>query len=98
MAIDEDLSVYFADFGVPVVFAGAPAGLLGNLDVADQELLARDGLGPVVGTMQFVELPTASVAALEEDMALTVDGANYTVLKKVRLDDGATSRVYLEDA
>jgi hypothetical protein len=96
--VDEDLSVYFADFGVPVTFAGAPAGLLGNLDVADQEQLARDGLGPVMGTIQYIEVPTAGVALLEEEMALTVDGAGYTVLKKVRVDDGKLSHVYLEDA
>lgn len=98
MAVDEDLSVYFADFGVPVLFAGAPAGLLGNLDLADQELLERDGLAGVIGTPQFIEVPTASVTLLEDGTALTVDGASFTVLKKLRIDDGNTSRVYLEDA
>jgi hypothetical protein len=97
MAFTERLSVFFSK-GVPVTFAGAPSGLMGNLDVADEEMLARDGLGPVIGTVQVVTTERAAVAALGSGDAITVDGVDYTVLKNVRVDDGKIAHVYLQDA
>jgi hypothetical protein len=62
MTFTERLSVFFSH-GVPVEFTGAPAGLKGNLDVADEVVAARDGLAGVIGTTRVVTTEYA-VAAL----------------------------------
>lgn len=94
---DGDLDVFTQDFGVPVSFAGAPAGLRGIVEVADGEQLARDGLAPVMGTTRYVVLRSSAASALAADAAITVDSVGYTVLKLARFDDGALTRVYLQD-
>ena len=80
-----------------LVFPGAPAGLLGHLDVADEVMAARDGLAGVLGTTFALLVPTAGVAALAQDAAVTVDGTDYVVRHKARLDDGQLTRVYLSE-
>lgn len=104
MALAEDLAPFFADFGVPVDFAGAPSGLLGHLDVADAITAEKDGLAGVVGTARVVLVPTAALrhAATEAKLLacedpIVVDGVDYTVRYTAQLDDGQLTRIYLQD-
>lgn len=94
---DADLDVFTSDFGVPVNFAGAPVGLQGNLDVADEIVAARDRFPGMIGTMQVVLIKASAGAGLHIGDAITVDGQNYKVAHHARIDDSAFLRVYLED-
>jgi hypothetical protein len=96
MVFTERLSVFFSR-GVSVEFTGAPAGLKGNLDVADEIVAARDGLAGVIGTTRVVTTEYSAVAALRVGSAITVDGEDFTVRHHARADDGAIARIYLED-
>lgn len=101
----EDLTVFFADFGVPVVFTGAPDALLGNLDVADAIQAEKDGLSGVVGTVRVVLVETCALRDRFTDVMrlhigdqIAVDGVAYTVRFLPKIDDGKLTRVYLQDA
>lgn len=94
----EDLEIYFTQFGVPVSYAGAPAGAQGIVDVADATVAATDLFPGVIGTMRVVAIiATAAALALRMGDPITVDGAAYTVAHHARVDDGALMRVYLQD-
>lgn len=96
MPLIENMSAFFADFGVPVSFAGSPAGLLGNLDRVDAVVAENDGLAGVIGTTQVVLVETAPVDALRIGDAITVDGSNYTIRHRPKVDDGKITRLYLK--
>ena len=95
-----DLDVLVADFGVPVVFAGAPAGLLGIEDVAGLDVFAVTELPRVSATDRTVLVKTSALAAFGGiDAALTVDGVAY-VARDVLLapPDGAYTVIALQNA
>src|SRR5687767_3882774 len=97
--LQDDLSVYFSQWGVPVSYAGAPAGALGILDVADEKMAASDKFPGVLGTNQVVTIETTAAAlALRAGDAITVEAVNYTVAWPVRIDDGKLMHVWLQDA
>lgn len=100
MAITDDPAVYLDYFGKPVSWA-PPAGPAvekrGIPDLGGGQVLGADGRAPVSGGRPTVLIPTADVRAggLALDMAITVDGAPYTVADIKPVDDGAWSRVDL---
>jgi hypothetical protein len=94
---DADLDIFTADFGVSVTFTGAPAGLKGNLDVADLIGVEHEALAGVLATDRVVIVKTSAVSALRIGSAITVDGTNYTVRHRTKIDDGAFTLLFLKD-
>jgi hypothetical protein len=96
------MAVYFAQFGVPVSFTGAPAGALGIVDVATQEMLVTDAFPGVLGTQRVVTLGDSAAAlaaalTLRIDDPITVAGVKYTIGHRAQIDDGKVLRVWLQD-
>lgn len=85
MALAEDLDLFLADFGVPVLFAGAPSGLLGIQDIEGAHVVggsSLEGIQVVTAPMKTVMLKTVDVASLNIDDAITVAGVDYVVRDK----------------
>lgn len=90
MALTEDLSVFLADFGLPVV-AGAATGA-GILDLNSEIILG----GEAVMIDYLLTVPTATFGSLGYGDMLTVDGQAYKVESQpLRFDDGMFCRVPL---
>ena len=89
----EDLSIFFADFGVPCTF-GAYA-FTGILDTPD-EALSMGGVN-VLSTMYQLRCPRADVIAsgMASDSIISVSGQAYKVRDIMRSDDGAISSMSL---
>jgi hypothetical protein len=83
MAFTEDLNLFLADFGVPVV-AGTTSDL-GILDMPSE--IVADGV--VLTTDYKLTCKTALFGGLVYGDTVAVDGVNYTVREVMRLDDGA---------
>ncbi|MEI6032462.1 MAG: hypothetical protein WCQ20_15060 [Synechococcaceae cyanobacterium ELA739] len=90
MAFTEDLSVFLADFGVPVV-AGGVTGL-GILDMPDEYV--ADGM--VISTDYTLKVATATFGRLLYGDAITVDGISYQVRDMTLIEDGVFARVQLQ--
>jgi hypothetical protein len=86
---DADLSVFFADFGVPVFF-GSQGPVKGIFDRPMQIKLADDGFGGTETGMPEVRLPYNAFSPMPtEGDVITVDGTQYSVSEKTREGDGA---------
>lgn len=94
---DADLDIFTADFGVSVTFAGAPAGLKGIRDINDLVSPDEQALAGVHATDRVVLVKTSAVSALRVGSAITVDGTNYTVSNRAKIDDGAFTLLFLLD-
>lgn len=93
MAFTEDISLFFADFGVEAVFGEASVTVL--LDRPDAEVLGGAGLtnDPVI------TYATGDLAGLAMDSEITVDGVDYLVRGTPRkIDDGKLMQAFLVPA
>lgn len=95
MPITEPLDAYLVHFGVPVTFAGAPAGSLGIEDYATQDVLDEDGRAVVLAGERTVYLKSSVAALLAVGDAITVNGVARTVRAPRAQDDGAFTLVSL---
>jgi hypothetical protein len=85
---DADLPVFFADFGVPVIFGTQPAQK-GNFDRPVQIKLADQGFGGVETAFPSVELPYNAFSPMPDSGdVLNVNGTNYTVSEPTAQSDG----------
>ena len=90
MAFAEDLSVFLADFGVPVA-AGVVSGT-GILDLNSEIILG----GEAVMIDYLLTVPTATFGGLGYGDTVTVDGVSYKIESQpLRFDDGTFCRVPL---
>ena len=98
---DNDLDLFFVDFGVPVVLGAATFD--GILDDGSIELLGDGERGAVVGTDKVVLVKTSDVpGSADAGTDLTVDGTAYTLRappqKWSGAPDGKFSLLYLKVA
>ncbi len=93
MPIVENLSVYFADFGVPCAANGQ--AFTGLLDQPDDTLSAA-GLN-VLSTSYLLQATTADVvrAGIATGTVVTVSGQPYVVRDVIKVDDGQISHLTL---
>lgn len=85
---DADLPVFFADFGVPVIFAGVT--VLGNFNRPVQIKLADQGFGGVETAFPSVELAYNAFSPMPgPGDEVNVDGTDYTVSEPTAISDGA---------
>lgn len=89
MAITEPLSVFLADFGVPV--SDGVTSTTGLLDRPGEIILG----GAVVSVDYALTLKATDYPTLKYADTLTVDGGAYVVRHVQPLDDGAFKIVYL---
>jgi hypothetical protein len=83
MAFVEDMSLYFADFGVPAIYGGQSATVI--IDKPDSEVFDNQ---VIVGdaTMTYV---TGDLVGLKTGDVVTVDSIDYKVTHPpMALDDG----------
>jgi hypothetical protein len=85
---DSDLPVFFADFGVPVIFGTNT--VLGNFNRPVQTKLADQGFGGVDTAFPSVELAYNAFSPMPvSGDALNVNGTAYTVSEPTAVSDGA---------
>jgi len=85
---DADLPVFFADFGVPVIFADKT--VLGNRDRPVQIKLADQGFGGIETAFPSVEIAYNAFSPMpDEGDAVNVDGTAYAVAESTTQGDGA---------
>lgn len=94
MAFSEDLSVFFADFGVPVIFGGVVTR--GNLDTPTSDFDMGAGASGME-SRQYRVTVAASVFPVPPKAkdAITVNGVAYTVRKRCYMGDGALMELEL---
>jgi hypothetical protein len=89
MALNEDLSVFLADFGVSCTSGATTA--LGILDMPSQ--LIADSM--VISTDYQLTAKASDFGGLKYNDAITVDGVAYTVRETRLIDDGRMCEVSL---
>ena len=82
MAFVEDLSAFFADFGVPATFGALSATVL--LDMPDAEIFG----GGQISTDYAITYKSGDLSGLKTGDAITVNAVAYQVREVVKLDDG----------
>lgn len=87
--IDEDLSLFLADFGVAVT-SGAVSGM-GILDMPSQ--VVADGM--VLTTDYKLTVRSADFGGLIYGAEVNVDGVNYQVREAIKVDDGQFTELML---
>src|SRR5471030_3151613 len=94
MALEEDLSAFMEDHGLPCT-AGGPNVFLGILDQPDDGVSV--GGKAMTSTMYALTVLTTDVAArgLKYGVAVTVDGRAFTVRESLSLDDGTFTQLTL---
>lgn len=75
MAFSEDLSVFFADFGVSTMVGGAAV-----VGIFDKTYL--QSMGIVTGSNPVLLCQSSDVATAAEDTAVTVDATSYKVISQ----------------
>ena len=88
--INENRSVFFADFGVPCVKGGTTAQVI--LDMPDQQFSI--GSMEVLSTDYSILFLPSTITLLSGD-SITVNAISYTVREINLLDDGAIARATL---
>lgn len=84
---DNDLGVFFGDFGVTVQFGGSSAQ--GILDQPEMIKLADRGFGGFNTVVPTIRLPYNAFSPMpEETDTLVVNGQNYTVTEQTAESDG----------
>ena len=89
MAFTEDLSVFVADFGVPVSAAGRIG--LGILDMPSE--MVADGV--VLTTDYQLTVVTSDFDSFTAGDSVTVDGVSYKVRSPELIDDGKFTKLML---
>jgi hypothetical protein len=83
---DGDLPVFFADFGVPVVFQGQAA--TGLLDTPSS-MFERGGPGGMESERYCLRLPFNAFTSMPyPGVSITVDGVAYKVKTRTKQEDG----------
>lgn len=95
MALTEDLAVFLADFGVPVSFSGATAGMLGIEDAQGLLTLPGDQFPGVQATDRTVLIRTDQKGGLKPGDAITVNSTARVVRDLLPVEDGAFTLVSL---
>lgn len=90
MALSEDLSVFLADFGVPVT-SGNISGH-GILDMPGQ--LVADGM--IITTDYSLRCEASKFGGLAYGASIAVNSVNYTVRENRLIDDGAFCEITLQ--
>jgi len=92
---DADLTVFTADFGVPVEFGGGTVSAL--FDQPTETKLADAGFGGFEVTVPAIRIPYNAFSPMPaEGDTLTVDGTDYTVAEKFADCDGSFVRYTLK--
>lgn len=92
---DSDLPVFFADFGIPVVFNGFTTNGIFE-SPSELENLASNGGSFEQQERVVLIASTAFVVPPKARDALTVDGTSYTVKSREYIGDGKTIRYRLK--
>lgn len=92
MAFTEDMSLFFAEFGVEAVFGAATATVL--LDKPDAEIFD----GAAIANDPVITYATTDLTGLAHGSAITVDGASFKVREVNLVDDGKLTRARLAAA
>lgn len=90
MAFTENLTLFFADFGVSVV-AGAVTGL-GLLNMPGE--LVADGM--IITTDYSLRCEASKFSALAYGTAMTVAGIGYTIRENRLIEDGVFCEITLQ--
>lgn len=69
----------------------------GLFDIVDEVAIGDDGQAEVVGAALALKVPTAALAGLARDDAITVDGDPYTIRDHRRIGDGTLTRIWLRE-
>lgn len=94
--MEDDIDAMLEGLGGVSVVHGSETGQ-GLLDVHDEELL-RNGQDPgLIGKVVSVLVKTASFPTLAMDDLVIVDGKQYSVRDRLRIDDGAMTRLLLRE-
>lgn len=85
---DNDLGVFFGDFGVPVQFGGATVA--GILDQPEKITLADRGFGGFDTTVPTLKLPYNAFSPMPTELdSITINGQNYSITEQTAESDGA---------
>jgi len=87
---DDDLVTMFQDMGTDCLLAGTKSKCY--MDMTDEALLKMDQTG-VMGTHIMFTVPTSDAADAKAGAAIQVDGLDYTVLERMRIGDGALTKL-----
>jgi len=90
---DSDIPVMFADFGVPI-FVNNIAGV-GIVDQEDQAFQADGERGIVVMPVTTVLIQTSAFPGILIDNPVILDGSEYTIRERLRIHDGAITKLLL---
>lgn len=85
----EDLSQFFADFGVTAVFGSETRTVLADLP---ESVIAGENI--VTGDFK-ITYPTGYFSGMKYGDSITVNSIAYTVRETVAKDDGAITEAYL---
>jgi hypothetical protein len=91
---DSDIPTMFADFGEPVAIDGVVG--VGIVDEEDQAFQTSDGQrGLVVLSVSAVLVQTSAWPGIAIDDPIIVRGSDYTIRQRLRVTDGATTKLLL---
>jgi hypothetical protein len=90
MAFVEDLSPFFADFGVSATVGGA--SVTGIFDAAYADELGIGGIGPTF------RCKSTDVASAVAGTAVTINATSYTIAGPVEHDGTGMALIHLRDA
>lgn len=94
--MEDDIDAMLEGLGGVSVVHGTETGQ-GLLDVHDEELL-RNGNDPgLIGKVVTVLVKTAAFPTIAIDAQVTVDGKQYSVRDRLKIDDGAMTRLLLRE-
>lgn len=100
-AFVEKPAPFSADFGVPVSFAGSPAGLLCIEDDFQDLMHFRGGVpdrAEPIGETRALLMPQTLASGLTPGQSIIVDGTGYLVNAPLAWKDGVFAIVTLADA
>jgi hypothetical protein len=92
---DADIPALLADFGRPVVLAGAPNLKLGLIDFVGKDVLQSMNVSGIAGTTVTVSVQTSALPSpLPMRTAITVDGAAMFIRDRLQEGDGALTHLF----
>lgn len=90
---DSDIPTMFADMGEPL-FVNNIAGI-GLVDQEDQAFDSDSRKGIVVMAVTTVLVQTSAFPGIKIDDPVIMDGVNYTIRERLRIHDGAITKLFL---
>jgi hypothetical protein len=92
MAFTEDISLFFADFGVEAVFGELTTSVL--LDEPDNAIFE----GQLIAADASITYATGELEGLQKGSSLTIDGNAYKVTEPpMKIDDGKLMRAQVAE-